>query len=466
VKFRHNGSLYIPDREIVGPDLRAFRVVPGPGRTGRGGMAGHVQPPPAAPDVTSISPTTGSDAGGEALTINGTGFVTGATVLVGGASATSVVVVGTTQITCVTPAGTAGARDVKVTNPDTQNDTLSAAYTYVAAGSFQTPDIFESSFEAGADGFSGLSGVVSREQAHAAAGTWAVRHTISPTGWAITSYTNATPTVLFVPGHGRTNGQQIGITGTGDSNLDCDYYGKSFNTVFRYAKVVDADHISVYSDASLTTAVGSSGGTGGTVTSGDAGSSFGRSWAVFNDGYAGAKNRCYGRFYFYIDTAITGPYKWQLWNDSSSYNRQQGGFYIMPANLAGGAIRVCWLFDDTDGNQSPQTTGLFTLASVLNSLNYLEVDFQYNGDTSNGGNDYPSAAFRLNGTAITASSGVTAYGASWINGRLNCGRRRPATGSNKLGAYNLFGVVNRGQTVGGNVWADKVAVSTLGWIGP
>ncbi|HEY33294.1 MAG TPA: hypothetical protein G4O10_09370, partial [Dehalococcoidia bacterium] len=41
-----------------------------------------------APTVTSISPTSGPAAGGTSVTITGTNFVNGATVTIGGASAT------------------------------------------------------------------------------------------------------------------------------------------------------------------------------------------------------------------------------------------------------------------------------------------------------------------------------------------------------------------------------------------
>lgn len=86
-----------------------------------------------APTVTSVSPTSGGTAGGDALTITGTDFVSGATVTIGGVAATSVVFVSATQLTCVTPAGTAGAKDVVVTNPDTQTGTLVGGFTYSAA---------------------------------------------------------------------------------------------------------------------------------------------------------------------------------------------------------------------------------------------------------------------------------------------------------------------------------------------
>jgi hypothetical protein len=84
-----------------------------------------------APTVTSISPTTGSQAGGTAVTITGTGFLTGATVKFGTTSATSVSVVSPTSITATTLAHTAGKVDVVVTNSDNQSGTLAQSFTYV-----------------------------------------------------------------------------------------------------------------------------------------------------------------------------------------------------------------------------------------------------------------------------------------------------------------------------------------------
>ncbi len=71
-----------------------------------------------APTVSAITPNTGSTLGGTAITnLAGTGFQTGCTVKIGGAAATSVVRVSATKITCVTPAGAAGAKNVVVKNP-------------------------------------------------------------------------------------------------------------------------------------------------------------------------------------------------------------------------------------------------------------------------------------------------------------------------------------------------------------
>jgi len=86
-----------------------------------------------APAVTSVAPSSGPAAGGDTVTITGTGFVTGATVTFGGTAATGVTVDSATSITATTPAHAAGAVDVVVTNPDTQAGTLTNGFTYFAA---------------------------------------------------------------------------------------------------------------------------------------------------------------------------------------------------------------------------------------------------------------------------------------------------------------------------------------------
>lgn len=92
--------------------------------------SGSTTPPP--PNATSISPASGSTAGGTSVTISGTDFVSGATVTVGGTAATNVTVASATSITATTPAHAAGSVNVIVTNPDGQSDTLTGAFTYVA----------------------------------------------------------------------------------------------------------------------------------------------------------------------------------------------------------------------------------------------------------------------------------------------------------------------------------------------
>ncbi len=86
-----------------------------------------------APTVTSISPSSGTSAGGTTVTIFGTSF-TGATgVTIGGVAATRIVVVNDTTLTCTTPAGSAGAAlSVVVTTPNGRNADNSL-FTYVLA---------------------------------------------------------------------------------------------------------------------------------------------------------------------------------------------------------------------------------------------------------------------------------------------------------------------------------------------
>lgn len=68
--------------------------------------------------LDTVAPATGAAAGGTAVTLTGTNFKKeGTTVTFGGTAATSVVVVDSTTITCVTPAKTAGAYNVVVTGP-------------------------------------------------------------------------------------------------------------------------------------------------------------------------------------------------------------------------------------------------------------------------------------------------------------------------------------------------------------
>ena len=87
----------------------------------------YVTPPTT---ISSVSPTSGSTAGGTAITITGTSLTNVTSVTVDGVAATSVVVVSSTSVTAVTPAGTVGAKNVVVTTP---NGTASAAdaFTYV-----------------------------------------------------------------------------------------------------------------------------------------------------------------------------------------------------------------------------------------------------------------------------------------------------------------------------------------------
>jgi hypothetical protein len=98
---------------------------------GGGGGGGPIQPTPILPIVSAVSPNAGTTLGGTAITISGANFAAGATVTVGGAAATNVVVASATSITAVTAARGAGSVEVTVT-VNGRAGSLPNAFTYIA----------------------------------------------------------------------------------------------------------------------------------------------------------------------------------------------------------------------------------------------------------------------------------------------------------------------------------------------
>ena len=106
--------------------------------SGHNNMIGNFVVKPAAnpaPVLNSITPTSGSTAGGTTVSISGGNIQPGATVRFGGTAATSVNVTSSSNLTLVTPAHAAGAVDVVLTNPDGQTSTLAGAFTYTTPAS-------------------------------------------------------------------------------------------------------------------------------------------------------------------------------------------------------------------------------------------------------------------------------------------------------------------------------------------
>lgn len=81
------------------------------------------------PIVTSITPNSGTHLGGVNVAIVGTGFLTGASISIGGVACTNVVVVDDRNITATTPAGAAGAQNVVYLDDTGLTSTLVASYT-------------------------------------------------------------------------------------------------------------------------------------------------------------------------------------------------------------------------------------------------------------------------------------------------------------------------------------------------
>jgi hypothetical protein len=82
------------------------------------------------PNITSISQLTGSTAGGTSVTITGTNFSGATSVTFDGLAATTINVVNSTTITCITPAHTAGAVDIIITTDGGPSGEFSS-FTYI-----------------------------------------------------------------------------------------------------------------------------------------------------------------------------------------------------------------------------------------------------------------------------------------------------------------------------------------------
>ncbi|MBV9317512.1 MAG: IPT/TIG domain-containing protein, partial [Gammaproteobacteria bacterium] len=87
------------------------------------------------PTLTAVSPRSGPDTGGTAVTLTGQNFTAGTTVSIGGVSMTRTVVVSATRINAVTPLHTPGTANVVITNPGGQNAKVVDGFTFLAAGS-------------------------------------------------------------------------------------------------------------------------------------------------------------------------------------------------------------------------------------------------------------------------------------------------------------------------------------------
>jgi hypothetical protein len=130
-----------PALGAAGGDMVSFRLIRSRGIdeiTAAGFFTVQGTIPPTAPVVTSMTPNTGLDTGGTAITnLAGRNFYPGATVTIGGVNQPGVVFVSSTELTIpATTSGIDGAQDVVVTNPgpDYQNSGTSGAglFTYTA----------------------------------------------------------------------------------------------------------------------------------------------------------------------------------------------------------------------------------------------------------------------------------------------------------------------------------------------
>ncbi|MFR9754097.1 IPT/TIG domain-containing protein, partial [Nocardia sp. 004] len=225
-----------------------------------------------APTLVSVVPGSGPEAGGNSVTLSGSGF-TGATgVDFGGVSAVSFTVVSDTQITATVPAGS-GAVDVTVTTAGGVSNPVS--YTYVAAPTLISV-VPDSGPETGGNtvtligtGFIGVTAVLFAANAAVSftvvsdtqiaamvpAGTGVVAVTVTTAGGVSNpvSYTYvAAPTLIsVVPDSGpATGGNTVTLTGTGFTGATAVLFGG-----------VSAVSFTVVSDTQITAVVPAGTGT-------------------------------------------------------------------------------------------------------------------------------------------------------------------------------------------------------------
>ncbi len=87
--------------------------------------------PASAPAVGSVSPPTGSAAGGSRVTVSGSNFQNGAVVRFGGVLATNITFISPNALQVTTPPSSPGVQAVTVVNPDGQQGTRPNAFMFV-----------------------------------------------------------------------------------------------------------------------------------------------------------------------------------------------------------------------------------------------------------------------------------------------------------------------------------------------
>ncbi|MFC9235381.1 IPT/TIG domain-containing protein [Streptomyces decoyicus] len=225
----------------------------------------------ATPAVLSVSPASGSTAGGNPVTVTGTGF-TGATAVRFGATPSSFTVNSDTQITATTPSGT-GTVQVTVTTPSgTSNQFVTYAYVATAAPVLSSvvpssgPAAGGTSVTLTGSGFSGAAvvrfGAVSASfvvnsgtqiTATAPAGSGTVQVTVTGPGGTSNgvpfTYTSVSAPVLssVVPSSGpAAGGTTVTLTGTGLATANAVRFGATPAASFT---VVSDTHITAVAPA-------------------------------------------------------------------------------------------------------------------------------------------------------------------------------------------------------------------------
>jgi hypothetical protein len=178
---------------------------------------------------------------------------------------------------------------------------------------------------------------------------------------------------------------------------------------------------------------------------------------------AGGYDHLWVRFYFRLTAPITTVMKFSRFYNGGFANNL-GGFFIQS-----GSTTIGFGWDQEDA--SIITPLGLTQAQVIDgNWHSLEVEYWRTGDPSG----YPSAAFWFDGNPQSLPDGSkveydcstttgTCNHSYWKGGRLNAGQR---AFSGKMNVMEWLGTLNGGNTTTGQVNIDRVAISSLGRIGP
>jgi hypothetical protein len=191
--------------------------------------------------------------------------------------------------------------------------------------------------------------------------------------------------------------------------------------------------------------------------SGDNGGSIGSFWKY---SMPSTYDRLWARLYFRLSSGwdITTINKFWLFREASGGN-QFGGFELAgPVSIQSHGQGLSF----TSFNENSSKGVLLVPAANITTDTWhsLEVDNKRNGDT------LPNAAFWYDGVQITQPDGPDPGEANliWSGGRLNFGPTRGHSG--QIGMMQFLGTLNAGNTGSGSVWLDRIAISSVGRIGP
>ncbi len=384
----------------------------------------------AAPAVTSLSPNSGSTAGGNSVTITGTNFTGATAVNFGTTAATNFVVNSATSITATSPAEPAGTVDVTVTTPGGTSATGSAdQFSYVGQNS--TPAVTSVSPNSGSTAGGTSATITGTNLTGATAvnfGTTAATNFVVNSATSITATSPAEPAgtvdvTVTTPG---------GTSATGSADQ------------FRYLAPPPTPAVTSASPNTGSTA----GGTGVTIT----GTNFTGATAV-NFGTTAATNFVVNSATSItatspaepagtVDVTVTTP------GGTSATNSADQFSYVAPS------LPVPWI--DTDvgspavGGSGSYANGVYTVKGAGTDIWGTNDQFNYANQPANGNGTLIARVTSQTNTSANAKAGImfkqsTAAGSPYILIAV-------APGGGIKVQYNFNGSVGGGTYPAPNTW--------------